>query len=96
MNILCVAASTGKPLFVRIELVDPRDRDSPVGMNTADREVFGGATPVSESKTNTNTSSPSRWSAPIARILYDQEKRAGVGENAVTLSSASSRGDGIV
>lgn len=96
MNILCVAASTWKPLFVKMGLVDPRDRDSSVRMNTADREILGGSTPVRESNTNTNTPSPSRWSAPIAGIFYDREKKVGVGKNSFTLSSASSRGDGVV
>lgn len=96
MTILCVAASTWKPLFVKMGLVDSRDHSSPMHMNTADRQVFGGSTRVHNSNTDTDTSSRSGRSAPITRTFYYQEKRAGVREDSVTLSSGSSWGDEIV
>ncbi|KAL4780010.1 hypothetical protein BJX76DRAFT_364670 [Aspergillus varians] len=92
ISILCVAASTWKPLFLKLGLVDSRDNHDPVRLNAQDGEIFH----TTESDSSTRTG----WNVPLVRIFYDKEKKraaAGVDSGVVRrdgimLSSGSSRG----
>ncbi|KAL4922644.1 hypothetical protein BDW62DRAFT_196650 [Aspergillus aurantiobrunneus] len=75
ISILCVSASTWKPLFVKLGLVDPRDNHSPVRLNTQDEEVFG----TTQLSGTTATSSRTGWSVPIVHIFHEPERKAEAG-----------------